>query len=78
MTDNQQEHNLVPVHTCADDTEAEVIIEYLGANGIEAISDSNIPHSVLPVSDDARVLVNREDAGRAKQLLAQRENQAES
>lgn len=75
MADNQQEHGLAPVHTCADDSEAEVIIDYLGANGIEAVLDSNMPHSVLPVSDDARVLVNRADAEKARRLLAERESQ---
>ncbi len=76
MAKDHQEHELVPVHTCADDGEAEIIIEYLQANGIEAILDSNMPHSVLPVSDDARVLVNRDDAEMAGQLLAERENEA--
>lgn len=72
MTENNH-HGLEVVHVSRDDEEAEIIVGFLQSNGIEAIIDSNLTHSVLPVEDDARILVNEDDAERARQLIAERE-----
>jgi hypothetical protein len=73
MDINSEHHKLVPVHTCMNDEEGEIIIEFLAANDIEAILDSNLPHSLTPVEDDAQVLVHEDNAEEAKRLLSDRE-----
>ena len=68
-----EDHEVRIVHVCEDDQEAEIIIDFLQANGIEAMLDSNLPHSVLPVAGDVRILVNHSDAEEAVRLLESRE-----
>ena len=67
----KKEHDLVTVHECADDIEAQVIISFLESEGIEAFLDSDMPHAVWPVSADANVLVNKADAEKARTLIAE-------
>lgn len=73
-----EDHEVRVVHVCEDDQEAEIIIEFLHANGIEAMLDSNLPHSVLPVAEDVRIIVNHSDAEEAVRLLESREGVEES
>jgi hypothetical protein len=68
-----EEHELVAVHICANDEEADVIISYLEANGIEAMLSTEMPHSIIAVTDDAAVLVNHVDVDEARHLLAKRD-----
>ncbi|HOK08358.1 MAG TPA: DUF2007 domain-containing protein [Candidatus Hydrogenedens sp.] len=66
-----EEHDLKVVARCTTDTEAELIINLLNENGIEAFIDSNLPHSVWPVVDDALVVVRDTDFEQAKQIIAE-------
>ena len=75
MDSAAEEHDLEVVYECTDDGEAEIIIEYLQSNGIEAMENSNLPHSMLPVAGDAQVVVNEADAEEARRLLKEREAQ---
>lgn len=77
MTDEstpQEGHNLVPVHACANDAEAAVVVSFLGAHDIEAFESSNLPHSIYPVVEDGQVLVHESNAEEASRLLREREN----
>ena len=78
MTEEKDEHELVVVHVCEDDDEANVIIGFLESNGIEAVLDTEGPHAVFPVEGDAQIVVNAADAERAQILLAEREAAAEA
>jgi hypothetical protein len=69
MEPDRENHDLVAIYTCEDDNEAEIIISMLEANGIEAVLDSNLPHSVLPVGGDAQILVNEADEDEARRIL---------
>ncbi len=69
MSNDMEDHELVSVHECENDDEADIIIALLEANGIEAFLSTEMPHSVLPVSDDAHVLVNHEDEAEALRII---------
>ncbi len=77
MGQNGEDHELVSIHNCEDDGEAEIIIDFLETNDIKAIVDSNVPHSVLPVVSDAHIMVNHADEAEARRLLEEREKAAE-
>lgn len=66
---------LAPVHTCYNDAEAALVVSYLEAYGIAAQANSEVPHSVLPVTVGAlgrvRVLVSEADVDEARALLAE-------
>lgn len=78
MTEEKDEHELVVVHVCEDDEEANIIIGFLESNGIEAALDTEGPHAVFPVEGDSQVVVNAADAERARVLLAEREAAVEA
>lgn len=65
---------VVPVHECYDDGEAEVVIALLREYGIEGIANSEVPHSVLPVTADGlgkvRVLVDEDVAEKARDIIS--------
>ena len=73
MTD-AEEHELEAVYEGGSDGEAQIVIEFLEANGIQAFENSNLPHSITPVLSDAQVMVNKEDAEQARELLRSRES----
>ena len=66
-----------PVYECWNDQEAAIVISVLGAYGIEARANSEIPHSVLPITADGlgrvEVLVDATRLQEAKKVLAERE-----
>jgi hypothetical protein len=66
---------MTPVFTCYSDNVAGVVISYLGAYGIEAQANSEVPHAILPVRAGklakVRVLVVAEDAEQARSLIAE-------
>lgn len=59
--ENDKTHNLKIFKKCSSDIEAQMIVDLLEANGIQAIIDNNLPHSILPVSSDAIILVREDD-----------------
>ena len=65
---------LVEVFTCWNDSEADIVISLLGAHDIQAMANSEVPHSVLPLTMDGlgkiQVLVAEADAEEARTLLA--------
>ena len=74
MSDNNDNYELVPVHTYKSYEEGEIVREFLEANGIQSELENALPHSVLPVDDDTVVMVSPEDVEEAKRLLAERES----
>jgi hypothetical protein len=76
--EGQEEHNLVVVHVCEDDEEANIIVGLLESNGIEATVENEGPHDVFPVEGDACVVVNAADAERALELLSELEAASEA
>lgn len=74
--ENNGSDNLKILARCISDIEAELIVRLLEENGIESFVETNIPHSVWPVSADALVIVREEDYDQAKQILKENiENQ---
>ena len=79
---NPEEHATVtvPIHVCWNDSEAQIVISILRENGIEAFSNSEVPHSVLPVTADGlgkvEVMVEEHEADKARQLLKDYQNSA--
>ena len=64
------------VHECYDDGEAEVVIALLRDHRIEGFANSEVPHSVLPITADGlgkvRVLVAKGLAEEARSIIADR------
>ncbi|MCX8064566.1 MAG: DUF2007 domain-containing protein [Candidatus Hydrogenedentes bacterium] len=65
---NDQAHNLKVLKKCSSDLEAQMIVDLLKANGIHAIIENSLPHSILPVTGDAIILVREEDYKQAIDL----------
>jgi len=76
MSGDTEHHNLKVVHVSEQEGEAEIVIGFLKANGIEALEDSDLPHSILPANADSEVYVNEADYAEAKRLLEAREAEA--
>lgn len=72
MNTEFEDHELVSVFSCENDEEADIIVGFLEANGIDAVRNNEVPHSVFPVSSDAHVLVNASDADEARRLIRER------
>jgi hypothetical protein len=68
------------VHECWNDGEADVIVSCLGAHGIPARVNSEVPHNVLPLAVDGlgkvEVLVDEEDVEEAAFILRARSGYA--
>lgn len=64
---------MISVHTCWNDAEAEIVIGLLRAHDIDARANSEIPHTILPLTTDGlgeiQVLVREEDAELAHEIL---------
>lgn len=74
--EDKNSNNLKVLAHCISDIEAELIVRLLEDNGIESFVETNIPHSVWPVSADALVIVREEDYNQAKEILKENiENQ---
>ena len=82
MTDRDENRTVVPVHECYDDGEAEVVIALLRGNDIEGFANSDVPHSVLPITADGlgkvQVLVNAQIAEKARAIIADSRRQSDS
>ncbi len=76
MTEQNREGPVAPVHECYDDGEAEVVIALLRDHGIEAFANSEVPHSVLPITTDGlgkvTVLVHEDFAEKARSIIDER------
>ena len=69
MSEQEEHHGLVSIHACGNDEEANVVISFLAENGISAQIQSDLPHSVLPVSSDCEVYCHEDDAAEAVRLI---------
>ncbi|GMV90471.1 MAG: hypothetical protein AMXMBFR82_02490 [Candidatus Hydrogenedentota bacterium] len=67
---------LVAIYECWSDHEADVIVSCLGAHGIGARTNSEVPHNVLPLAVDGlgkvEILVAEEDVEEATFILRER------
>ncbi len=70
MSEQEEHHGLVSIHACGHDEEANVVIAFLSENGITARLETDLPHSVLPVSSDCEIYVHEDDADAARKLIA--------
>ena len=81
MAERENERPVVAVHECYNDGEAEVVIALLRDHGIEAIANSEVPHSVLPITADGLgkvlVLVDSDIAEKARDIISQSVDTAE-
>ncbi len=75
MSEQESGRLVVPIHECYDDGEAEVVIALLRGHGIEGIANSEVPHSVLPITADGlgkvSVLVDKDTADRARSIISE-------
>ncbi len=69
--DEKKSDDLKVLTRCISDIEADLIVQLLEENGIESFVDTNIPHSVWPVSADALVMVREIDYEKAKKVLSE-------
>ncbi len=76
MSDSEH-HGLVSIHACGQDEEANIVIAFLAENGISAQLQTDLPHSVLPVSSDCEVYVHEDDAVAARQLIVEQLKKSE-
>jgi hypothetical protein len=49
MTEEPDKRPVVPVHNCADDNEAEVVVSLLRGRDIESFPTSELPPEVFPL-----------------------------
>ena len=77
MSKPAEHHGLVSIHACGQDEEANIVIAFLAENGIEAHLQTDLPHSVLPVSGDCEVYVHEDDADAARKLIAEQLKKSE-
>ena len=75
MSEQESGGPVVAVHECYDDGEAEVVIALLRHYGIEGFANSEVPHSVLPITANGlgrvRVLVAEGLAETALSIIAE-------
>ena len=71
-----EHHGLVSIFACGQDEEANIVIAFLAENGISAQLQTDLPHSVLPVSSDCEVYVHEDDAAAAKNLILKKSEEA--
>jgi hypothetical protein len=66
--------NYVKVYQCANEVEAQVLLQLLKSAGISCLLNSDVPASLYPLSAGALgevdLLVDEEQAEQAKELLA--------
>ncbi len=72
-----EHHGLVSIFACGQDEEANIVIAFLAENGISAQLQTDLPHSVLPVSSDCEVYVHEDDAAAAKNLIEEQLKKSE-
>ncbi len=70
---DENQKPLVPVHVCWDDHEADIIVSVLLDGGIEAVLNSEVPHSVLPIKTaglgKVEVLVREAELAEAERVI---------
>lgn len=77
MSTKEENHGLVAIQSCASDEEASIVIAFLAENGITAQVETELPHSILPVSDDCLVYVHEDDAEEARRIIEEQLKQSE-
>jgi hypothetical protein len=72
MAEEPHQRTVVPVHTCAEDSEAEVVIALLRSHEIESFPNSELPPTVLPVAGplgQVTIYVDPDNRDRAIQII---------
>jgi len=63
----------ITIRTCNNEQEAAVIASFLAANGVDARTSSEVPHTILPLTvgrlASVDIQVEAEDAERAAHIL---------
>lgn len=63
----------ITIRTCNNEQEAAVIASFLAANGVDARTSSEVPHTILPLTvgrlASVDIQVEAEDAERAARIL---------
>ena len=77
MSTKEEHHGLVSVQACGTDEEASIVVSFLAENGITARLQTDLPHSILPVSDDCEVYVHEDDAAEAIRLIEEQLKRSE-
>jgi len=77
MSEQEEHHGLVSIHACGNDEEANIVISFLAENGIKARIETDLPHSVLPVSGDTEVYCHEDDAKEAIRLIKEQLHKTE-
>lgn len=77
MSKKEEHHGLVSIHACGTDEEANIVIAFLAENGIKAQMETDLPHSVLPVSGDCEVYCHEDDAEEAVRLIKEQLHKTE-
>ena len=76
----EHERSMVAIYVCHDDNEAAIIVSVLADGGVEALVNSDVAHTVLPVlagvAGEVRVLVDEDKAERALQVIEDHKNSA--
>lgn len=75
--EQDEHHGLVSIHACGTDEEANVVISFLAQNGIKARLETDLPHSVFPVSGDCEVYCHEDDADTARRLIREQLKKSE-
>ena len=67
---DENERPMVPVYTCSNETEAEIVVSMLRENEISATVNASLPQSIYPmVTTEVSVLVSETYADRARALV---------
>jgi len=77
MSEEREHHGLVSIYSCGQDEEANILISFLAGNGITAQLQTELPHSILPVTGDCEVYVHEDDAEAARKLIQEQLKRSE-
>lgn len=71
MSDEPKQRPVVPVHTCAEDSEAEIVVGLLRGRDIESFQTSELPPEVFPLAAGplGQVTIWVDEANRDRAIL---------
>jgi hypothetical protein len=73
MNEERYQGAPVVIHKVWSDQEAAIVVACLGEYGIQAVTNSAVPHEVLPITVDGlgavEILVGPDQAEKAKRIL---------
>ena len=82
MAEEGHKRPVVTVHECYNDGEAEIVLALLRDRGIEGFANSEVPHSILPLTTDGlgkvSILVDEDLAEKARAIISESTDQGTS